>query len=607
MTTVCLLIFLGMNLAPVMASNITVSSGMQNSDVQNLINNAKTGDTLNFKDGNYQNVSLTINKKLNIISTKNAVLNGNNSTGKSSFVFYFTNQSSGSVFSGFNINTNTNYAIILNNVKNINLNSNTINGGTTDSIYLKNSYNINMSKNTITNSEGNGVTIYSSSRVNLKNNQIINNMNGVSIKNSQNINLTQNNIKHNQLNGVTLESSKNILINANNINNNYGNGISLRDTDAINITSNNITYNTLNGLIMEGTTRNTCLSFNYLIHDLNGIFLDSISYNDSLISNFIIKSYISSETIYDAFYTGNGIKVGDNYQDTNSRINIYNNVIVNNKHFAIQGDANYDKFTVGPNYYNTNDKWNSGVCPMISTCMLNANVVQGKDGFTFSIFDPSNPSQTITQIIEYEMNVAVYVVNPDNSKTLVKNGTATVKNGKATFNMPVDKNKKYIFVTTIADQDQTYQPVSDNSIGDNGTNGSGTGGNGKSPTQGNGNSGGTGTDTNGNGGNTNSNSTGGLSNTTGNGKGDSGSGNSTSNGTLTGTGKDKTQIGVDGSNSNQGGQQSVGDKSGGSQNSVEVAIKNAINSAVNNPFNNLGIIALLGLIGIGYFKRDKFK
>lgn len=277
-----LLILFGMILAPVGAANVTVDTGMKNSDIQNLINNAKAGDTINFNGGDYQNVSLVINKKLNVIGTKNVVLNGTDSAdanGKTTFVFYFTNKSSGTVLSGFNINTNTDYAIVLNNVNDVNIANNNINGGVKGSIYVASSSNINLTKNTIKNSGGNGVTVDSSKSVTLYKNLINHNHgDGVTVLNSQKTNLTLNRISYNTLNAITLRSSNNTLIHNNSINNNHANGIDLYNTKTTNITGNNITYNKLNGILFDGWTAFTYVSYNYFIHNLNGIYLDSIKW-----------------------------------------------------------------------------------------------------------------------------------------------------------------------------------------------------------------------------------------------------------------------------------------------------------------------------------------
>jgi|GEM_PF-3263252 len=599
-SAVCLMILVGMTLAPVAAANVTVNSGMKNSDIQNIINNAKAGDTINFNEGNYQNVSLVLNNKLNVVGSK-AVLNGNNSdetNGQTTFVFYFTNKSSGTVLSGFNIKTSTDYAIILNNVKNINIANNNIDGGDQGSIYVKDSSNINLTKNTVINSGGNGITIYSSNAMNLYNNIIKNNQNdGIIIQNSQKTNLTLNTIIQNGLNGLTLKSTTNTIVHNNSINNNNGEGVSLYDTITSIITGNNITYNTLNGILFQDWTKNTYVSYNYLIHDLNGIYLDSVSYGDIIVSNYIAGSYISSQTQYDSFYTGNGIKVGDNYQDTTQRVIITSNTFAykNPYRFNIMGNNNYNNFQIGSNWYETNDKWSTGVCPMISTCMLKAKIKLTAKGFEMDIFDPA--TNQVAPLATSNVNVVISKVNADGSTTTYLTTKGKIVNGKLVINAKLDKNSKYSVTVTSDDGNTVTGNVqTDSTYGQSGNNG-------KSPTHGNSTTG-TGNKTTGNGGK--GTGTGGQSDLNGTGTGKGGSGTSTSNGTVTGSGKDLTQVGLEGASANNGGQQSAGDESG-SMSGVEVAVKNAVNQAVQNPFNNLGIIALLGLIGIGYFKRDKFK
>ncbi|MTK63850.1 MAG: right-handed parallel beta-helix repeat-containing protein [Methanobacterium sp.] len=608
----CLLILIGMTIAPIGAANVTVNSGMKNSDIQNLINNAKSGDTIKFNGGDYQNVSLVINKKLNVISTKGAVLYGNNSedsSGKTTYIFYFTNKSSGTVLSGFDITTNTDYAVILNNVNNINIANNNINGGERGSIYITNSSNVNLTKNTIKNSGGNGVTLISSKATTLYNNLIINNKgDGVSVLNSQKTNLTLNRIFYSGLNAVTLNSSENTMVHNNSLNNNNGNGIDLYNTETTNITGNNITYNRFNGILFEGYTKFTYVSYNYFIHNLNGIFLDSTSYGDIIVSNFIAKSYRSPFTPYgDQSYTGTGIMVGDNFQDSDSKINIYYNTIMANENYAIKSNVNYGYLTVGANYYGTNDKWSCGVCPMIKTDMLYAKVVSGVNGFELLFYQPSNANQQVTQVIDQSMDWVVSTLNSDGTTTEIMNVLGQITNGTAFLNFTRNSSKTYIGTAIINGVKYSFQWDPDNNIDqpdNNGTNGTN---NGTSPNHGDSNSTGTGNHTNSTGGNINTNGTGGQSNSNGTGKGDNGSGISISNGTQSGSGTDLTQVGLEGASSNKGGQQSAGDTAGGSSRAVEVAVKNAINKAVNNPFNNLGIIALLGLIGVGYFKRDKFK
>ncbi|UTB32172.1 MAG: right-handed parallel beta-helix repeat-containing protein [Methanobacterium sp. ERen5] len=462
---VCLLILVGMTLAPVGAANVTVNSGMKNSDIQNLINNAKAGDTIKFNGGDYQNVSLVINKKLNVVGTKNVVLNGTDSAdsnGKTTFVFYFTNKSSGTVLSGFNINTNTDYAVILNNVNKVYIANNSINGGAKGSIYLKDSNHINLTKNTIKNSGGSGVTIDSSRAVTLYNNLIFNNHgDGVTVENSQVTNLTLNRILFNGLNGVTLNQTNNTVMHNNSINNNKGEGIFLFNTATTSIWGNNITYNILNGVLFEGWTTQTNVFLNYLIHNLNGVYIDSVSYDDHVVSNYLVKSYYTSNTKYDAFYTGNGVKFGDNYVKTDKKMDVHYNTIFANEHFQVEGDVNYDN-EIGPNFYGTNDKWACGVCPMIKTDILYAKVVNGVNGFELLFYQPSNANKQVTQVIDQAVTWTVSKLNPDGTTTQIMNALGQITNGTSFLNFTRDKNQTYIGTVTINGVEFTYRWDPDN-------------------------------------------------------------------------------------------------------------------------------------------------
>ena len=214
-------IFLGMNLSPVSAATIDVASGLQNSDIQTLIDGSQQGDTINFIGNSYENRSLIINKKLNIISTKNSLIISDDSDGTKrsisgladTFAFYFSNNSSGSVISGFNILSNSDYGIIAENVKNIFIGLNNISAGNKRSIELNNVSNVTINKNNLSNSNGNGLNIENSNNVSASGNQMINNTNsGIKVDNSSDIKITSNNVVNNNLSGTSIYPSKNISI-----------------------------------------------------------------------------------------------------------------------------------------------------------------------------------------------------------------------------------------------------------------------------------------------------------------------------------------------------------------------------------------------------------
>ncbi len=371
-----IIIFISTNMSPASAATINIAPGLQNYDIQTLINGSNQGDTINFLGSSYSNISLIINKKLNIISNKNTIIisnNSNNIPGLGTFAFYFTNTSLGSVIAGFNIITNSDYGIIAENVKNITINSNNISGGHEDSVYLKNVSYSNLNQNNLTNSGGNGLNIENSKNVSANKNLIKNNINsGINISNSSNIGITSNNIINNNLSGLSVYSSKNVSVKNNTLENNEY-GAYLSNTYKINITGNKIDKNRINGISLEDTTENTSISQNNITSNINGIYIDSYSVNDTIINNTIENSVKSTLTYIDVFDTGDGIGLGDNYQESNNLINILYNIIVGNQNFNVKSNPEYSEFNVGANWYGSNNREDIGVCPMVCTAMITTN------------------------------------------------------------------------------------------------------------------------------------------------------------------------------------------------------------------------------------------
>ena len=112
---------------PVSAATIPVTAGSTNAQIQALIDNAHSGDTISFAPGTYNDINLTINKTLNLIGN-GAVLNSININ--NSVIFTITAsgdvEGSGTTIQGFelkNLNSSfsssTGYSILLDKVSNI--------------------------------------------------------------------------------------------------------------------------------------------------------------------------------------------------------------------------------------------------------------------------------------------------------------------------------------------------------------------------------------------------------------------------------------------------------------------------------------------------------
>lgn len=116
---------------PVSAATIPVTAGSTNAQIQDLINDAHSGDTISFAPGTYNDIKLTINKTLNLVGN-GAVINGINES--NTVIFNITsdgNDASGTTVQGFEFNllnnnvksgskvTSTGYAIYLDGVLNV--------------------------------------------------------------------------------------------------------------------------------------------------------------------------------------------------------------------------------------------------------------------------------------------------------------------------------------------------------------------------------------------------------------------------------------------------------------------------------------------------------
>ena len=94
-----------------MNSNYQISSDTSNDDIQVILDNAQDGDTFEFTDKEYKNISLVVDRKVNIISKEKSVIYTSNQISDkakslnmdNSFGFYFTSNSCGSILSGIKL------------------------------------------------------------------------------------------------------------------------------------------------------------------------------------------------------------------------------------------------------------------------------------------------------------------------------------------------------------------------------------------------------------------------------------------------------------------------------------------------------------------------
>ena len=363
-------------ISPNYSATIKIEHNATNQEIQSLIDSAKSGDIIQFKNSTYNEISLIINKKLTlkgngttIITNNSKGNNGNANIGDNTFGFYFTKSALGSQLIGFNIISNSDYAVIVNS-SSLTMNSNIISGGQKGGVLFNNSKDSKINNNNISNSKSYVINIINSKNINITSSNIKNNNDsGILIYKSLYVSIFNSSIFNNLKHGIELILSNNTKIIKNKIENNYD-GIFLSNTKLANITDNLINNNKRNGINLNDRTEKSYIVNNTISKNANGIQLNGKSVNDIIKFNLIKEQKQTADTDVDMFETGNGIVIGDNY-DPSSSFTIEYNSILNNENFGIKNKPQFDEVSVGANYFG--DSGNH-ICPRILASILTAKL-----------------------------------------------------------------------------------------------------------------------------------------------------------------------------------------------------------------------------------------
>ena len=254
-----------------------IKDNLSGNDIQKIIDDANSGDTLIFAGSTYNNVAINVEKSLNIISIVKSVFNGNS---KSPVI-----------------------SVKSDDVKISNL---VISGGS-DGIAIENSNNVEVSFNDIVNNY-NGIYLKNSNNANISANNLLSNYNGIYLDEnvldtqiiSNYISKSENDAisfaksgSHSNVLGNTLERNENgifidmagdddLNIEYNTIQRNNGNGIYFGenyrksyDSGVLNIGNNSIVYNKdFNILARDSIYMNIELNTNWIASDnprFNGV------------------------------------------------------------------------------------------------------------------------------------------------------------------------------------------------------------------------------------------------------------------------------------------------------------------------------------------------
>ena len=158
-----------------------ITDEISNDDIQVLFDNAKDGDTFEFTSKRYDNVSLVVDKKLNIVSHVGNVAHASDTLSSKAqsmgidktFGFYFTRNSGGSILSGITIISSLNdYGVIVDSSDNTIIKNNKVTGGKKAGILIEDSDHVEVSFNSISKSAGDGLQLKNVGFSNIKNNTI---------------------------------------------------------------------------------------------------------------------------------------------------------------------------------------------------------------------------------------------------------------------------------------------------------------------------------------------------------------------------------------------------------------------------------------------------
>lgn len=374
----------------VSASTVNVTSTMNNSEIQTVLDNAASGDTVNFRGQFYENIQLIINKALNIMTSVGTVLSGYNSTDSAVFLINGS-KASGTTISGFNI-TGLGTGVLVNSTNNATLMNNSITSKNSSAVALNGSYGTYLKNNNMTDS-ATGITVTDSKNTTITKNKITNNTNGATVTNSADTTLKQDNISDNTRNGVGVYNSVNTAVNGSTISNNKNNGleisqsnrtfinsskvtdngengvyvessdkvkvsdsnvsdnycgVSLKDVSNATVKDNTIKDNHLHGVFLSGCIKTSFITGNLITENGNGVKVDCTIKNLTITGNTIANSIEWGDSDWEEI--GHGVSFGSNYIYSVT-LKLEHNIIADNSHRDIDShDAGYTSY-IGSNFY----------------------------------------------------------------------------------------------------------------------------------------------------------------------------------------------------------------------------------------------------------------
>ncbi len=373
----------------------TITSTLSNDDIQSLFDNAKSGDTFEFTESEYNDLSLVVDKKLNIISKQDSVVYTSGDVSEKAkalgidktFGFYFTSASAGSILSGITIvASNSDYGIVVDNAKDVQIRDNEVVGG----------------------------------------------QNGILIKDSSKITISNTDISKAEDSGLKLQNIGDSLIEKNVVSYNKKSGIEAENMHYSNITNNTVHHNDLNGITVNGVSSNNIINYNNVYENTNGIYINSTSSNDVVKSNSMTYSRKDPRSTMGGFETGNGFLLGSGFKSSGSSIlKVDYNYLAHNEFYQAKNYWENENFELGQNWYDSTDPTNTFVCPRLLASLMKLDTWSISNSLGFQMRDASG--KAVEEFATFQTNVNVKG----------NQYTATFVNGKAVIDAELDPNVEY--------------------------------------------------------------------------------------------------------------------------------------------------------------------
>lgn len=387
-----------------------------NENIQFMFDNALDGDTFEFTDKKYEDISLVVDKKLNIVSKANSTIytSGQLSDRARSlgitdtFGFYFTPKSSGSLLSGLSIiASNSDYGIILDSSDNTTMENNIVSYG------------------------GNAILV----------------------KNAEGVTVSNNSISNSKINGIQLKDVENSLIANNNVSYTGRSGIETSNIYYCNITNNTLHHNKFNGISLLDISKGNIIKYNVAHDNPNGIYIDSISTDDVINANTFTYNRRITDYELGAFESGNGLLFGEDFRTSKegdpSRLEVKYNVLAHNEGYQAKNNPELPVFKLGDNWFDSTDDENTFVCPMLLAGIMKLGTISVKNGIGLQMYDTKG--EPVKEFGTFDTTV-----NVDGNQY-----TARFVNGKATIDANLDSDREYDVEVMIGGQPvkYTYKPA----------------------------------------------------------------------------------------------------------------------------------------------------